>query len=43
MEIEQLKLFHKSSFDLYINKSKINGAGLGIFTKSIIQKRYLYR
>lgn len=38
MELEKLKLYHKSSFDLYIDKSSIPNSGFGIFTKSIIPK-----
>lgn len=38
LEIEKLQLYHKSSFDLYVGKSSIHGAGLGIFTKSSIPK-----
>jgi len=35
------KYFHKSSFDLYIDSSKINNGGLGVFTKSFIPKNSL--
>jgi len=38
MELKKLQLYHKSSFDLYIDKSSIPNSGFGIFTKSIIPK-----
>jgi len=37
-ELEKLQLYHKSSFNLFIDKSKIQGAGFGIYTKSLIPK-----
>ncbi len=38
MSIERLKYYHKSLFDLYIDKSGIVNSGLGVFTKSFIPK-----
>ena len=35
---EELQLYHKSSFDLYVKKSNIPNSGYGVFTKSFIPK-----
>ncbi len=37
-ELESLQLYHKSKFDLYIQKSQIPFAGYGVFTRSFIPK-----
>ena len=38
MELNKLNLYHKSSFDLYVDKSSIPNSGFGIFTRSNIPK-----
>jgi SET domain-containing protein len=38
MEIDNTNYYHNSKFNLYIDKSNIPNSGLGIFTKSFIEK-----
>jgi len=38
IELKKLKLYHKSAFDLYVDKSSIPNSGFGIFSRSYIPK-----
>ena len=39
--ISTLQLYHRSTYDLFIDKSSIVNSGLGVFTKNFIPKNSL--